>query len=189
MQPFHISQIKSYFLAGRLLHFITLLELVLIYLVLPLIFDIKTNGSIGMIILKIFLAGYIISLPILSQLDARSRYQNYKQLKDQLYIYGYKTRILHPILKSRCQRDAALVSAKELRLYDSCSSFFRQHGYRWYHLLPDFVFKKPQFLITRYFWQTTFFASTYRSKIDFSNIGHKNLKGRSKFETVYIKTV
>lgn len=186
MQAFRISQIKSYFLAGRLLHLICILELFLIYLLLPLILEIKTNGTISMIILKIFLAGYIISLPILSQLDARSRFQNYKQIKDQFYIYGYNTRILMPVLKSRCQRDAALVSAKELGLYHKCNDFFQEHGYRLYHIIPDFVFKKPQFLVTKYFWLTTFFAPTYRAKINFSTISRQNIKSRFNLETVHV---
>lgn len=178
MGPVKASQVKSYVLAGRLLHLITFLELILIIYLLPYILKIDTNGSIGLIALKLYIAGYIISLPIFSQLDARSRYQNYKQIKDQFYIYGFKTRILKPVLKSRCQRDAALVSAKELGLYEKCNDLFRKHGYRWYHLLPDFVYRKPQFLLTKYFWATTFFASTYHAKIDYSLVDQDKLESQ-----------
>ena len=99
-------------------------------------------------------------------------------------MYGFKTRILMPVLKSRCQRDAALVSAKELGLYHQCQKFFQVHGYRWYHLLPDFVFKKPQFLITKYFWQTTFFAPYYPPKIDFSDLSREKIQKRFKLDTI-----
>lgn len=179
-----ITQIKSYILSGRLLHIITLIELILIIFLLPIIFEIKTNGSIGLILLKSYLICYIISLPVFAQLDARSRYQNYKQIKDQLYLYGYSQRLLKPVLKSRCQRDAALTSAKELGFSHQCTEIFKGHGYRWYHILPDFVFKQPQFFITKYFWRTTFFAPTYKPKVDFSNIKKEEIRRCLNLETV-----
>jgi hypothetical protein len=170
MKSIVLSRIWSYLLVGRLLHLITIIEIVGIFVFLPIIFRIETNHSVGLFCLKIYLAGYLLSLPFFSQLDARSRFQNYKQIKDQFYTYGFNSRILNPVLKSRCQRDAALISAKELGMYDSCKSFFHDHGYRWYHIIPDFVFRRPQFLVTKYFWRTTFFAPTYQSKIDYSSI-------------------
>lgn len=115
---------------------------------------------------KIYVIAFFTSLPILAQLDARSRYQNFKQLKDQFIIYGYDTRILKPVLKSRCQRDAAVLAAYRTGYGDNCVGFFRNAGYRWYHLLPDFVFTHPQFLLTPYFWKTTFFCPTYHSKLN-----------------------
>lgn len=179
-----MSQLRSYILSSRLLHLITVLELILIYFTLPFLLKINTDHSIWMLLLQIFLVGYLFSLPILSQLDARSRYQNYKQIKDQLYIYGCNTRIFRPVLKSRCQRDAALISAKELGLYQFCDDIFKKSGYRWYHLLPDFVFKKPQFLITKYFWATTFFAPTYKAKIDYASLDKKDIFNRFNFDTI-----
>lgn len=177
-------QLKSYLLSGRLLHFITFLELILIYFALPLVLKINTDNSILMLLLQFWLVGYLLSLPVLSQLDARSRYQNYKQIKDQLYIYGCNTLIFQPVLKSRCQRDAALISAKELGLYKFCDDIFKKNGYRWYHLLPDFVFKKPQFLITKYFWASTFFAPTYKAKIDYASLEKKDILNRFNFDTI-----
>lgn len=119
------------------------------------------------LLIKIWLIAYICSLPILAQLDARSRFQNYKQIKDQLYDYGYDERIFRPVLKSRCQRDAAWLSATELGYGEKCKVYFRSFGYRWYHLLPDFVFSKPQFMFTSYFWKTTFFTPKYNPKFDY----------------------
>lgn len=171
-----ISSIKSYIYVGRLLHLITIFEILVGILLLPLIISIEAHESIFISLLKVFFVGYLISFPILSQLDARSRFQNYKQIKDQFYIYGFQNRILQPVLKSRCQRDAALISAKELGLLKECKDFFRQHNYRWYHLLPDFVLKKPQFLFTRYFWQTTFFTPTYHPKVDYRVINVQDIK-------------
>ena len=108
--------------------------------------------------------------PFSAQLDARSRYQNYKQIKDQIYNFGYNTRILKPVLKSRCQRDAAATAAHELGLRNECRKYFKNHGYRWYHLLPDFVFTHPFFFFSGYFWKTTFFAPTYKAKTDFKSL-------------------
>jgi hypothetical protein len=103
-------------------------------------------------------------LSILGQLDARSRYQNYKQIKDQLLQYGFDKRILRPALKSRCLRDAAQAAADDVGHGDRCRHHFLSCGYRWFHLLPDFAFRRPQFLLTAFFWRTTFFAPAYRSR-------------------------
>jgi hypothetical protein len=159
--------LKSYILAGRLLHSITFFEILLALLILPEILGLHVHSTIGFI-LKYYVIVFILSLPIFSQLDARSRYQNYKQIKDQIYIYGWDLRIFNPILKSRCQRDAAMVSAMELGYGKDCQKYFKANGYRWYHLIPDFVFKKPQFLFTKYFWRTTFFTPRYIPKFDYS---------------------
>lgn len=161
-----LQNIKSYILAGKLLHIITLLELLAIFIIVPFLHSLEST-SLYEIVLKYYAIIYLISLPVFSQLDARSRFQNYKQIKDQIYIYGFKTRILKPVIKSRCQRDAALLSAAELGFKKECKNYFRSFGYRWYNLTPDFLFRKPQFLLTRYFWKTTFFTPTYTSKINY----------------------
>lgn len=161
-----LQNIKSYILAGKLLHIITLLEILATLIIIPYLYSIESESLFG-VGLKYYAILYLISLPIFSQLDARSRFQNYKQIKDQIYIYGFKTKILKPILKSRCQRDAAHLSATELGFKKECENYFQSFGYKWYHLTPDFLFRKPQFLLTRYFWKTTFFTPTYTSKINY----------------------
>jgi hypothetical protein len=167
---FHFSRIaREYFYAGKLLHFITLFELLLILFVVPIVLRIDSSGNIFLLALKIYLIGYLLSLPIFAQLDARSRYQNFKQIRDQIVLYGFSHRILKPVLKSRCQRDAAWYAAKETGYGHRCKSYFYKNGYRWFHLFPDFVFQKPQFLFTTYFWRTTFFAPRYIPKVDFPN--------------------
>lgn len=158
------STIASYAKVGRLLHIMTAAELVMFFLFcanLPISFS--EGFGLGLIFRWISLS-LIATLPILGQLDARSRYQNYKQIKDQLLLYGFDIRILRPTLKSRCLRDAALVAADELGHGGRCRAHFLSCGYRWYHLLPDFVFHSPQFLLSRYFWRTTFFVSGYRPR-------------------------
>lgn len=166
MENATLQNIKSYILAGRLLHIITAIEVVAVFIIIPYLHSIESTSLFGMGLIYYAIL-YLISLPIFSQLDARSRFQNYKQIKDQIYIYGFKNRILKPVIKSRCQRDAALLAATELGFKKECNNYFRLYGYRWYNLTPDFLFKKPQFLLTKYFWKTTFFTPTYNSKINY----------------------
>jgi len=165
-----IDRFRSYFLAGKLLHIITAIELLVIVILVPYLAKIETGGNYLFWGLKYYAIAFLVSLPLFSQLDAWSRFQNYKQIKDQIYLYGYSERILKPVLKSRCQRDAAWLSAKELGFGDKCSAYFRTYGYKWYHIIPDFVYKKPQFLITAYFWKTTFFSTRYVPKVDYDNL-------------------
>lgn len=120
----------------------------------------------GNFILKMILLFPFISMPFFPQMDARSRYQNYKMLRDQFYFYGFQPRIVKPFIKSRCQRDTAIAAAEELRLADACKNHFYQKGYRWYHLFPDFIFANPRFLLNKHFWLTTFFAKEYHSRVD-----------------------
>ncbi len=164
---------------GRFLHIITLMELILIFILVPILFRIDTSQDLFLTILRFFAIAFLVSLPVSSQLDAWSRYQNYKQIKDQFFIYGFDIRILKPVLKSRCQRDAALISASELGLKKECACYFWKHGYRWYHIIPDFVFSTPQFLLSKYFWMTTFFVSKYEPKVDYTSFQAPYLKTKS----------
>ncbi len=159
--------LQSYLRAGRFLHFMTLAELALLCMI-PSHFsasfgDLTAIGTFSKWMLMFFLA----MLPLFSQLDARSRYQNYKQIKDQLFLYGFDKRIFKPILQSRCQRDAAQTAAEELGYGSRCRNYFRTCGYRWYHLVPDFIYQAPYFLLTGVFWRRTFFMPTYQPKVDF----------------------
>ena len=128
-------------------------------------------------ILKLIALSPIACMPLFAQLDARSRYQNYKLLKDQLYIYGFQPRILKPFIKSRCQRDAAKTAIAELGMTGQYKIYFTGLGYKWYHLFPDAIFNDPKMLFTKNFWITTLFTKTYQSKIDF-----KNLKKITRFD-------
>jgi hypothetical protein len=76
-------------------------------------------------------------------------------------MFGFDGRLLKPLVKSRCQRDAARAAAHELGYGRDCREFYHLLGYRWYHLTPDFLFRNPRFLISPQFWKSTFFLSTY----------------------------
>jgi len=169
MRPFKLINsypLSSYLKAGCFLHVMTLAEIVVLC-TLCSYFSIFAEDAVWGLF-ELLLVSFFAVLPLFSQLDARSRYQNYKQLKDQLFLYGFDRRIFKPILQSRCQRDAALAAAEELGYGERCRVYFRACGYRWFHLVPDFVFRTPRFLLTKIFWRRTFFMSTYRPRVDFT---------------------
>lgn len=155
------TSLTRYLQIGRLLHAMTAVELVLIATI-TIHFDLLVWITEGGSLWKVLALYPLWSMPIWAQLDARSRYQNYLQVKDQLHHFGYHERILRPVLTSRCQRDAAEVAAEELGYGTECRAFFYDAGYRWYHLLPDVLFRIPWRLLHPAFLRTTFFAPRYR---------------------------
>jgi hypothetical protein len=164
---FQISRhLPAYLRSGILLHAITMMELLSLFVFTSNFFYFGPESIVNSIFNMMILL-FLASLPILSQLDARSRFQSYKRVKDNLFIYGFDTRIISPFSKSRCQRDAAIAAADELGYKSLCCSYYHAQGYRWYHILPDFVFSNPRFLVSRRFWLSTFFSKTYHSRISF----------------------
>jgi len=154
-----------YFRISYLLHAVSLIELLLLYLLY------SNNGFHDWLhgcsrVVFVIVNVCLLSIPFFPQLDARSRYQNYKMLRDQFYMFGFQQRIVKPFTKSRCQRDAALAAAGELGYAGVCKQYFYSQGYRFYHVLPDFLFTNPEFLLNRKFWETTFFAKYYEPRIN-----------------------
>lgn len=173
---FNLSQtlkiIVTYIRIGYLLHAVSLIEIFLLCLLYSNDdFNNWLAGRSDFVFVCINL--YLLSIPFFPQLDVRSRYQNYKMLRDQFYMYGFQPRIVKPFIKSRCQRDAALVAADDLGYAAVCKQHFYDHRYRWYHVLPDFLFSNPTFLLNRKFWETTFFAKCYKSRIDHNAVYDK----------------
>ena len=154
--PAHIA---GYLSAGKLLHAITVAEMVTILTIAALIGQ-HPLAYPTLIALSLF--------PLFTQLDARSRFQEYKRVKDQLTRYGPDRRIFKSVAGSRCQRDAAHAAARQLGYAKHCRFYYRAAGYRWYHVLPDFVKRHPRFLISAAFWRTTFFMPTYPDKMRLS---------------------
>src|SRR5438874_1405453 len=104
------SRLITYLRVGYLLHLITLLE-VIVLVFLFYFLHINTWAAERNIFLKSFVLLYFGLMPLFPALDAWSRYQNYKQVKDKLYLHGFQPRIINPFLKSGCQRCAVLVAA------------------------------------------------------------------------------
>lgn len=159
--------LRSYLEATYLLHMITLAEVSLLLILMSHLTNGFTESLFMHSLWKISFFCLLCLYPVSAQFDARSRFQNYKKIKDQIYLFGFSERILKPVLKSRCQRDAALIAAKELGHGNKCRRYFKRKGYHWYHLLPDFVFTYPHFFFTRYFWLSTFFVPYYKPRVKF----------------------
>ena len=106
--------LRTYLRVGTLLHLNTVLYFLLMKPSLDLGLRWLEHGLLWPGIVSCWFASFFLANMILSQLDARSRWQNYKQIKDYLYGFGYRERIFKPLLKSSCQRQAALIAAEEL---------------------------------------------------------------------------
>ncbi|HEY0433166.1 MAG TPA: hypothetical protein VGC95_04805 [Chitinophagaceae bacterium] len=163
------NKLRSYLRAGILLHVITVVEIGC-FTSLFCFADMDSWFSPSYSFLKYIAFSPSVGMPLFAQLDARSRYQNYKLIKDNLYRYGFQKRILRPFIKSRCQRDAIRAAAMELGMLDVCRDFFRTQGYRWYHMLPDVVFDQPSVLLTKNFWVTTLFEKNYQPKHNYQKL-------------------
>jgi hypothetical protein len=123
--------------------------------------------------LRLILTVFLISLPFFAQLDSRSRYQNYKLLRDRLYMFGFHQRLLKPFAHSSCQRRVAYVAASHFGYTGQCKAYYESLGYRWYHILPDFVFKTPIYFLKKQFWTTTFLVKYYKCRISYQDIRKK----------------
>ena len=180
----HRPFIVTYYRLGYLLHFMTIAEVVLIVAFFKQ-FHLLAWAQEGNPFIRWFLLFCLVFPPIFPQCDARSRYQNYKQVKDHLFLYGFQSRIIKPFSHSRCQRDAVLAAAEELGYKTECKNYFKKQGYKWHHLMPDFLVKNPQFLFNKQFWLSTFFVKTYKSKVDFSK-NHQLLRNEKKESSLFV---
>ncbi len=89
--------------------------------------------------------------------DGISRHRECQRITLMFLKYGYSKRILEPLTKSRCQRDAAIFAADEVGHGEEARVYFVELGYRWYHILPDSVlraplsFLRPKFILSAFF--------------------------------------
>lgn len=167
------SLFYTYIKLGYLLHLMTIAELYIIVNCFRT-FDLIEWMQNDYTLIKSIALFLFVTAPIFPQCDARSRYQNYKQVKDHLYLYGFQSRIVKPFSFSRCQRDAVLTAAEELGLDKPCKEYFESQGYCWYHILPNFLFHRPTYIFHKAFWLNTFFAKYYKAKINYATIGAEN---------------
>ena len=158
-------RILRYIQCGYLLHLVTVFSILMVFLL--------SNEMISEYVLKAdalklavlgYGSGYFFTLIFFSQLDARSRFRNYLMIKDKVFEYGFDARLLRPFVYSRCQRDAIAVAAKDLNFYADWQKLNREIGFRWYHVLPHLVVRKPGILLTREYWNKTLFVKPYQSK-------------------------
>jgi len=109
-------------------------------------------------------------------MDAWSRFQDYKRIKDKLYIHGFNPKIAMIYSGSKCQRTAFLVAAKELGMEQKAIAFYNRTGIRWYHFVPRFMIEDPMFLFKKSFVSRTFLEKHYSPKFNFREQGMKRYK-------------
>lgn len=114
--------------------------------------------------LHLVLGSYFSSLVLTTQFDAYSRYQNYKMAKDLMHQYGFRKSLVKIFSKSRCQRDAFAEAGRSLGYKKEIDNYFYNLGFRWYHILPVIILKKPTTLLSKEYWISTLFVSNYKSK-------------------------
>jgi hypothetical protein len=156
----YYKKILTFIRAGRLLHFFFLCSLV--FLVIS-VNQIKFEGY-DFISIYGFLSLFFFSWCITTELDAYSRYQNYKIAKDLFYKHGFRPMIAKPFSKSSCQRDAAAEAGRQLGLSDEIEKYFYNMGYRWHHIIPSMLIENPLLFFTKGYWTSTFFVPCYKSK-------------------------
>ena len=146
---------------GSFLHFTALIGVILTLVVFQIgMYFFQTEHSIAAGFFMIFTV-QCATIPIFAELDALGRYQNYKQIKDVLFKMGFDERLLKPFLYSKCQRDAILVAAKDLKMTTQVKECFYNSGYRFYHILPDAFVKNPFVLFKKQFWTKILFTKRY----------------------------
>lgn len=157
--------VVRYLQTGYLLHLMGLSSIILFFLFGKVfLFHWNSGAGVGKLILSGYASSYFFTLIFFSQLDARSRFQNYKMVKDKFYEYGFDARLLRPFMYSRCQRDAILVAAKEFKFEKAWKNLTLTSGFRWYHLFPTIIVRRPGVLFTKSYWSKTLFVKGYHSK-------------------------
>jgi len=107
-------------------------------------------------------------------MDAWSRFQNYKRIKDYLFLHGFTPKIAQLYQGSKCQRIAFLVAARELGMEEEVQQYYRRLGIKWYHFIPHFMVKDPLFIFRKYFWSRTFMEKYYEPKFNYRELNLQN---------------
>lgn len=92
----------------------------------------------------------------LCQADAWARWQDYRRVSSLFQRHGWRPLFLTPLCRSRCQRDAVLLAARQAGFGSRTQAWFHAKGYRWYHLAPDRVKADPRLIVNASFLKATF---------------------------------
>ncbi len=158
------QRVKRFFKVALLLHLTALCGLALFFWFARMMLSALEQYQTFNFFLYGSIAGYGLIFFFFAQLDAYSRYQNYKKAKDLFYKNGFKTRIVNLFINSLCQRDAIKVAALDLGFQKELCRYYQQQGYKWFHVLPDFIFYRPSIVFTINYWEKTLFTKKYKSK-------------------------
>ena len=150
-----------YIHVGAFLHFIAIAGICLFAKGIQVLLNYEGQALEVYFFAWIILSWFAFWLPFFAELDAYCRFQNYKLLKDKLYINGFDHRLVKPFMYSKCQRISILIAAKDLRIEDQVNDYFYKEGYRWYHFIPDLVVTNPLVLGYKKFWDKILFTKYY----------------------------
>jgi len=103
-------------------------------------------------------------------MDGWSRFQNYKRIKDHLFVHGFTPKMARHYIGSKCQRTAVMVAARELGMEKEVERYYQKLGIKWFHFIPHFMVKDPLFFFKRYFWSRTFLEKYYEPKFNFREL-------------------
>ena len=156
------QRFSRYLYIGAFLHFVAVFGIYLFLEGTQELLVYQSKPSDIYLYMWIVLAWFGFWLPFFAELDAYSRYQNYKLIKDKLFVNGFDNRLIRPLMYSKCQRIAILVAAKDLKINNEVNAYFYKAGYRWYHFLPDLFIKNPLILFHKKFWDKILFTRYYK---------------------------
>ena len=159
-----LERFIRYMKVGAFLHLMSVICVAILLISARIALEYFSEGLYMGALLWSALSLWAFSVPFFSEFDAYGRFQNYKQIKDSLYEMGYDSRLIKPFIHSKCQRDAVIVAGDDLGHGEEVRSFFRDQGYRWYHILPDAFVKNPFVLFSGLFWKRILFTRHYALK-------------------------
>lgn len=163
--------ISSYWNVGILLHFSVILFIIESWFYWTRLKTAYTSEAYFSAIFWLGCVLFAFSHIFLVIMDAWSRFQNYKRIKDNLYVHGFSPKIAAPYMGSKCQRTAFMVAAKELGLEKEVTIYYDKIGIRWYHFIPKFMIDDPLFLFRKSFVSRTFLEKYYKPKFNFRERG------------------
>lgn len=160
----------SYWNVGSLLHTSVLLFILESLFYWSKLKDAYSNEAIGVALFWFGSLLFAFSHIFMVTLDAWSRFQNYKRVKDYFYMHGFTPKVASRYKGSKCQRTAVIVAANELGLQSEVQKYYRRAGVKWFHFVPEFMAKDPFFLFKKYFWSRTFMEKYYAPKFNFKKL-------------------
>ncbi len=167
MLPIQPNPMISYFRVGRLLYGALLLFILESWFYGVQLKEAISSSSTPWIVFWVVFFLFSFSHIYLVIMDGWSRYQNYKRIKDQFFMYGFNKKITLIYIGSKCHRIAAETAAEELGIKDQVQQCYRDYGVKWYHYIPYFMIKEPFFLFKKIFWSRTFLEEVYEPKFDY----------------------
>ncbi|MGB3774072.1 MAG: hypothetical protein WA951_02335 [Leeuwenhoekiella sp.] len=165
--PKQPSTLVSFWNVGKLLYGALLLFILETYYYYIEFVKAASAGNLSFKLFWLWSLLFSFSHIFLVIMDSWSRFQDYKRVKDYLFLHGFDHRIISNYRGSKCQRMAVITAASELGMKDQVQHYYNKIGIQWFHFVPVFMIKDPLFLSKKYFWSRTFMEKHYVPKFDY----------------------